>query len=134
MSPTCTIVGIAAVLLLGASASNAQLPKDTSGESMAKMLKPLLIDAMPATLYEKTDNWGHQVMVPVGVKWRGIKPQVTKALRNHGEWKKLDITSQELPRSLDLTRDVTPVTEWILVTSKASSALKSGRMPGRFWM
>jgi hypothetical protein len=71
-------------------------------DQLAKALKPLLIDALPATLYEKTDNWDHQVLVPVGVKWRGIRPQVTKSLRNHGEWKKLIISTQDLPRTLDL--------------------------------
>ena len=70
--------------------------------SWNKALKPFLIDALPATLYEKTDNWDHQVLVPVGVKWRGIRPQLTKSPRNHGEWKKLIISTQELPRTMDL--------------------------------
>ena len=95
---------ILALLLLCPPALFAQTPatKDEPLDQLAKALKPFLIDALPATLYEKADNWDHQVMVPVGVKWRGIRPQVTKSLRNHGEWKKLIISTQELPRTLDL--------------------------------
>ena len=69
---------------------------------LAQSLKPILIKAMPATLHEKIDNWDHQIMVPVGLKWRGVRPEVSKSLRNHGEWKKLKITAQDLPRTLDL--------------------------------
>lgn len=71
-------------------------------QPLAHALKPILIKAMPATLHENIDNWDHQVMVPVGLKWRGIRPEVTKSLRNHGEWKKLKITAHDLPRTLDL--------------------------------
>src|SRR3954447_16536573 len=74
---------------------------DTASQ-LAKSLKPILIKGMPATLYEKVDNWDHQVMVPVGLKWSGIRPQVSKSLRNHGEWKKLKIATHDLPRTMDL--------------------------------
>ena len=92
------------ILLVCPLALFAQAPaqKDEPLDQLAKALKPILIEALPATLYEKTDNWDHQVLVPVGVKWRGIRPQVTKSPRNHGEWKKLIISTQELPRTLDL--------------------------------
>jgi hypothetical protein len=98
------LIAILTLLLLGRSALIAQTAakKDEPLDQLAKALKPLLMDALPATLYEKTDNWDHQVLVPVGVKWRGIRPQVTKSPRNHGEWKKLIISTQDLPRTLDL--------------------------------
>src|SRR4051812_12437854 len=98
------IVAILTPLLLGPLLLSAQ-PAPTSPESidqLAKTLKPLISSALPTTLYEKTENWGHQVMVPSGLKWRGLKPQVTKSPRDHGEWKKLIITAQELPRTLEL--------------------------------
>ena len=69
--------------------------------SSAISFKPILIDALPNVLYEKIDNWGHQVNVPVGVKWEGLKPIVQKSPRNHGEWKKLTITGQDLKHTLD---------------------------------
>lgn len=93
-----TVVGVDAVAL------PAQPPAKQNGpyDQLATTLKPILAGAMPGTLHEKIDNWGHQVMVPVGVKWRGLRPQVQKSPRNHGEWRKLIISSQDLPRTLDV--------------------------------
>src|SRR4051812_19915229 len=71
-------------------------------DTIAKALKPILIQAMPATLSERTENWDHQAMVPTGVKWQGLKPRITESPRNHGTWKKMIITAQDLPRTLDL--------------------------------
>lgn len=93
-----TIIAITA-LVLGSTLADAQ----PTADSLAKSLKPYLIEAMPAVLYEKNDNWGHQVMVPVGVKFRGGRTQIQKSLRNHAEWRKLIISAQELPRTLDLS-------------------------------
>jgi hypothetical protein len=97
---------VSAALAFAPSALFAQTaPPGESADQLAKTLKPILIDAMPAKLYEKSENWGHQAEIPVGVKWRGIKPQVIKSPRNHGEWKKVNITGQELQRTLDLRID-----------------------------
>ena len=90
---------IPAILLFAPNTLFAQVE---SADQLAKTLKPILIGAVPAVLYEKTDNWGHQANVPTGVQWRGIKPKITNSLRDHGTWKKLSITAQELPRTLDL--------------------------------
>jgi hypothetical protein len=70
--------------------------------ALGKTLKPILINAIPKTLHEKSENWDHQIMVPVGLKWSGLRPEVSKSLRNHGEWRRLKITSHDLPRTLDL--------------------------------
>jgi len=75
---------------------------ESAYNQLAQAFKPVLIAALPPTLYEKTENWGHQVMVPVGLKWRGIKPQVTKSPRDHGEWRKLIISAQDLKRTMDM--------------------------------
>ncbi|MBI3823308.1 MAG: hypothetical protein HY289_11615 [Planctomycetes bacterium] len=98
------IVAILLLVLLATPALPAQpaAKKDEPFDQLAKALKPILVGAMPATLHEKIDNWDHQVQVPVGVKWRGVKPQVMRSPRNHGEWRKLIISSQDLPRTLDL--------------------------------
>jgi hypothetical protein len=101
---TRPFLAILTILLACPAAHFAQSPAKSVDpyDALAKALKPILVDAMPKTLYEKTDNWDHQVMVPVGLKWRGIRPQVTKSLRNHGEWKKLLVSAQDLPRTMDL--------------------------------
>jgi hypothetical protein len=97
---SCPIAGIFAMVLLVSGVLSAQAPADN--DAIGRALKPILIDAMPAILYEKSDNWGHQAMVPVGLKWQGVKPSVQQSPRNHGTWKKLVINSQDLKRSLDL--------------------------------
>jgi len=90
---------LAATLLASALALDAQAPAD--GDGLAKALKPVLIHALPAVLYEKKDNWGHQANVPA-LKWDRLKPKVQETKRNHGLWKSLVITAQDLPRTLDL--------------------------------
>ena len=91
-----------AIILTIPLALPAQPPNDASYDALAKSFKPLLINALPKTLYERTDNWDHTVMVPVGLKWRGLKAEVSKSPRNHGEWRKLIVSTQDLPRTLDL--------------------------------
>jgi hypothetical protein len=91
-------------LLLGSVTLFAQAPvppEDTAAQ-LARSLKPILIGAMPQTLYENNDNWGHTVMVPVGLKWRKLRPRISESPREHGEWKKLIISTQELPHTMDL--------------------------------
>jgi hypothetical protein len=85
-------------------AQTSQTPPAPEGsiEQLGDLLKPILIDALPKVLHESSDNWGHQVNVPVGLKWNGLKPSVQKSPRNHGEWKRLTITTRNLPRTLDL--------------------------------
>ena len=86
----------------GTLAAQAPAKADDTAAQLALALKPIIAAAMPETLYEKTDNWGHTVMVPVGLKWRGLRPRVTQSPREHGEWKKMIISAQELKRTLDL--------------------------------
>jgi hypothetical protein len=75
---------------------------ESAYNQLAQSFKPVLIGALPKTLYEKSDNWGHQVMVPVGVKWRGLRAEITKSPREHGEWKRLSLTAQDLKRTMDV--------------------------------
>src|SRR5205807_77535 len=49
----------------------------------------------------KNENWGHQVMVPA-VRLKRGRPPISKVARNHGEWRKLIITAQDLQRTLDV--------------------------------
>jgi len=94
------IVALALTLLMAPSALFAQ--ESEAFNKLAQSFKPLIVAALPETLYEKTENWGHQVMVPVGVKWHGVRPQVTKSPRDHGEWRKLIISAQDLKRTFQV--------------------------------
>lgn len=98
------ILATVAVMLISPAALLAQSSTQLNDaySQLAKTFKPVLVSSVPVTLYEKTDNWGHEVMVPTGLKWRGLKPSVTKSSRNHGEWRKIIISTQDLKRTMDL--------------------------------
>lgn len=100
----CRFLAIVPFLAIAPTPLFAQSPAkvDEAYSQIAKAFKPVLVSSVPATLYEKTDNWGHEVMVPTGLKWRGLKATVTKSPRSHGEWRKMIITTQDLKRTLDL--------------------------------
>src|ERR1019366_10409982 len=96
MNTIRTALAIAAILSAGRL--GAQPPADDTAAQLAKSLKPILSSAIPETLFENSENWGHTVMVPVGLKWRGFRASVTKSPREHGEWKKLIICTQKKKR------------------------------------
>jgi hypothetical protein len=95
---------IASLLSLMVAASmSAQAPSaaaDDSLETLAAALKPLVAESLPAVLYEKSTNWGHQEMAPNGMRWHGVRPEVIKTLRNDGKWTRLRVTAQALSRTL----------------------------------
>jgi hypothetical protein len=70
-------------------------------ESLAAGLKPLVISALPPVLYEKSTNWGHQELAPDGLRWRGLRAEIVRTPKNDGRWRKLRITTQDLPRTLE---------------------------------
>ncbi len=94
---------LAAIVLIFPAIGRAQEPPDlASADDLAQLLKPILIQKIPPVLFQDSHNWGHQAMIPVGVTWRGLKAEVRKSPRNHDEWRKLIVTAQDLPRTLDL--------------------------------
>jgi hypothetical protein len=91
-----------AVLMLGAVAAPADTAGDGGLRSLSATFKTLLIGAMPPVLYEKDIDWGRQALTPSGLEWRGIRPRITRALRNDGQWRKLRVTGEDLQRTLEL--------------------------------
>ncbi len=79
-----------------------QAPADDGLEALGAALKPLLMQALPPVLYEKEHDWGRQVPTASGLEWRGLRPRVTKSPRNDGVWRKIRVTAQDLPRTLEL--------------------------------
>src|SRR4051794_5568886 len=96
--PTVAMLLLTVTPALFAQSASADAPIEQLGE----VIKPMLIRAIPQNLYSNGDNWGHQANVPVGLKWSGLKARVQTSLRNHGEWKRTFITTQDLKRTLDL--------------------------------
>ncbi len=75
---------------------------DSSLKSLADTLRGLLVQSMPATLYEASPNWGHTRKVANQLKWQGVRPKVYKTAKNNGTWRKLRLSSRNLASSLVL--------------------------------
>src|SRR5437868_741675 len=99
---TSHFFGPALLGLFAAGLALAQAPgaADDSLVTLGAALKPLLAEALPPVLYEKSTNWGHQELAPNGGRWHGLRAEVVKVPKNDGKWKKVRVTTQDLPRTL----------------------------------
>lgn len=70
-------------------------------------LRSVLLLNVPTPIVVQDFNWGHQEMVPIGIKWekKGIflKPEVMKKLHNDGVWRKIAVTADNPEKTLELT-------------------------------
>jgi hypothetical protein len=86
-------------LLSGAPPAPPSLPDD-SLKSLSDALRSLLVQSMPATLYEASPNWGHTRQAANQLKWKGGRPKVYKTAKNHGTWRKLKLTTRNLANTM----------------------------------
>lgn len=93
---TCLMLAIAAMPI---SRAAAQTPDSLEG--LSKAMRPLMISAMPAVLYEKKDNWGHQRTTFARLVFKGVKPIVETTEKNDGYWRAIKIVPQELNRTFE---------------------------------
>ncbi len=73
---------------------------ETALSGLSEPLRNLLRDALPATLYEGSHNWGKTSPVPHALHWKGLKPRIVTEPRNDGVWRRIKVTSRDLPRTL----------------------------------
>lgn len=93
---------LAGTLLGGAEAKKKKKADDpVSLEELSKMLRPLLVQAMPKVLYEDETNWGKQRPTAHAIHWRGLRPKIVKEPRNDGTWRKLKVTADNLDKTLE---------------------------------
>jgi hypothetical protein len=76
-------------------------PSDDSLAAVAAALRPVILEALPRPLYEKSDNWGHATMAIERVKWRRLRPQVVKSPQNDGTWRKTRVTARDPESGLE---------------------------------
>ncbi|MFN4258304.1 MAG: hypothetical protein ACK4RK_03350 [Gemmataceae bacterium] len=118
MNPRWTLLMVTMLTsLLAARPACAQSPTGESGpaaltpllaggtpDALAGSLRGLLIHAIPSPLYQDAPGWGEQKYVARGVEWHGkglkVKPEIQKAHKNHGVWRKIIVYPVELPRTL----------------------------------
>jgi hypothetical protein len=85
-------------------AAIAHLLTSGSADALAGSLRGYLIHAVPDPLYEASPGWGRKVRVARGVKWTGrdlpLKPEIIKGEKNQGDWRKVRVTTPNLPDNL----------------------------------
>jgi hypothetical protein len=73
-------------------------------ESLAQVLRTVLIKYLPDPLYEAAPGWGEQRPAANGLHWnRGRvlpRPEVVKGMRNEGTWRKIRMNAVDLPSTL----------------------------------
>ncbi len=83
------------------------LPIDPpTAAELTMIFRPLILAALPTPLVSQDMNWGHQSMVPNGIRWekKGIllKPHTMEALKNDGTWRKIQMTAVDPDKNLKL--------------------------------
>ena len=88
------------VILLAAGSGHAT--DASQAEALSDVVRPLVLANLPDPLVRGERDWGRQVMAPVGLKWRGVKPSVQKSPRNDGHWQRLSALAIEPDRTFEL--------------------------------
>lgn len=78
----------------------------TNTDALAGSLRGYLVRNVSPILYEASPGWGTQKEGFRGVKWTGKglrgRPEVVRAEKNHGTWKKVRVTADNLKDTLIL--------------------------------
>lgn len=80
-----------------------ELLRPGSTDALAGAFRGYLVKNFPGTLYESSHDWGRTV--PVNrVEWKGkglhVHPEKVRKDKNHGDWRKLVVTADNLADSL----------------------------------
>jgi len=70
-------------------------------DELSKVLRPLIIQAVPTVLHEDEWDWGRQRPTPHALHWRGLRPKVIREMRNDGRWRKIKVTTSNLDKTFD---------------------------------
>ena len=68
---------------------------------LAAALRPVILQALPKPLYEKSENWGNTAMAVNQIKLRRLRPQFIKTPKNEGTWRKTTVTARSPETSLE---------------------------------
>ena len=100
------ILAILLILPLGAPPLHAAEGDLPTAAELSRTFRSLLLPNLPSPLVAQSYNWGHQEMGPIGLKWekKGIllKPEVVKALRNDGMWRKVEVVAFDPANKLEV--------------------------------
>lgn len=91
---------VSAGLAERALAADPSLLAGSSLDALAGTFRGLLVHHVPAVLFEDKKSWGQQRSAANGVTWHGIKPELQKKPKNHGQWQKVTVWALNLPQTL----------------------------------
>ena len=87
--------------------AKAQAPIDApEAEEMARIMRVLVLAAMPNPLVAQEFDWGKQRMSPIGIKWERngliLKPKTMEKLANDGTWRKIRVEADDADKNMML--------------------------------
>jgi hypothetical protein len=91
--------------------------------ALTAALRPIIVDALPKPLHEKSDNWGNTTMAVDRIKWRRLRPQLVRASKNDGTWRKTRVTARDPSTSLEFSLSDVKTEAVDRLTFKAFAAL-----------
>jgi hypothetical protein len=87
------------------SAQNGQAIGKELPVAVKEYLRACLLRAIPPTLYEKSYGWGHTRRFPSKIKFQGqglhTHAKLAESEKNDGVWRKIKVTSENMPQSLE---------------------------------
>lgn len=87
------------------SEAQAPPPSEATLEGLSSVMKNFLVANLPPVLHEDNKNWGKTSMVFHALHWKGKglnqRPHVEKIAKNDGHWKKVRISTRNLPTTLE---------------------------------
>lgn len=91
-----------ALLFVLLSFDPARADETPQAQVLTELVRPLVLASLPDPLVRGERDWGRQVMAPVGLKWRGVKPTVQKSPRNDGHWQRMTAVAIQPDRTFEL--------------------------------
>ena len=87
------------------AAQNGQPAQQELPVAVKVLMRTCLIRAIPPTLYEKSYDWGRTRRFPsrIELQGKGLKAhvKVAESEKNNGMWRKIKLTSENMPQSLE---------------------------------
>ncbi|MGE3806084.1 MAG: hypothetical protein AB7K24_15545 [Gemmataceae bacterium] len=81
-------------------AADTPLLAGSSLDALAGTFRGVLIQNVPTVLFQDQKNWGKTREVSNGITWHGLRPEVQKKQKNHGQWQKVTVWALNLPQTL----------------------------------
>ena len=72
-------------------------------KTLSVSLRPIILEALPCPLYEKSENWGSTTPTLERIQWNHLRPHIVKEPKNDGPWRKTTVRSVNPESSLEFS-------------------------------